>query len=750
MKHTHILAAVLLAALPISMQASPSPFGEGRGGAFIYRTAGNPYLPLWEHVPDGEPRVFEDPDNPGHYRAYIIGSHDTSRDRYCGSDIRMWSAPVEDLTAWRNEGPIFTYQYNGKWDIMYAPDLVEVTTKEGKKKYFLYPHSRGNGREAMVCVGDRPDGPFTPINLTADGSKALAGSCMGFDPAVYVEPVTDPSDPDYATGWKAWGYWGFQRSSAAQLNPATMYSVHSGTEMVKNFLPAGIGYGELRYPEVTDYPCIYEGEDPATFCFFEASSIRKIGNKYVTIYSGFSGPEYGMGSSNSTLRFAYADTPMGPWKSGGVVVDSRAPELDTDGTTISTTNGGHNTHGSLQQINGQWYVFYHRPPRHFGFARQAMVAPVKVTTDEATVAEGGKVSITGYDPYTDSQTWSVKDSQGHEYTGAEVTSEGFHIYGLDPYQFYPAGIACYLSDKSLQQDTYDVWENIAPVAGVKNGDFIGYKYFGFGGLQSDTLGLKAFAGCQKGDRARLNVWVTPRTSQSFTINVWLDGPSAKGAWKGKRIGQITISGNAKIGTVAKRTVDVSRYVEGLSGKHAIYITAESTASGQLFDLMGLGFSSKNATVSYPEKPVVTIKADGNAIVLPTMPEPMTEDNGYTSNSYYETECAISSTNLGLPTVTATSSDESVSIAVTQATAADSTAVVECNWQGLVKTYKIKFKKDASSTAIRQTQSDKDVATADTRVYDLGGRQLDTLAQGINICRTIAANGKTTVNKKVLR
>ena len=28
-------------------------------------TAQNPYLPLWEHLPDGEPRVFEDPDNPG-------------------------------------------------------------------------------------------------------------------------------------------------------------------------------------------------------------------------------------------------------------------------------------------------------------------------------------------------------------------------------------------------------------------------------------------------------------------------------------------------------------------------------------------------------------------------------------------------------------------------------------------------------------------------------------------------------------
>ena len=45
--------------------------------------AQNPYLPLWEHLPDGEPRVFEDPDNPGHYRAYIIGSHDITYTAYC-------------------------------------------------------------------------------------------------------------------------------------------------------------------------------------------------------------------------------------------------------------------------------------------------------------------------------------------------------------------------------------------------------------------------------------------------------------------------------------------------------------------------------------------------------------------------------------------------------------------------------------------------------------------------------------------
>lgn len=718
-------------------------WAQGDTPKYVFRQGGNPYLPLWEHVPDGEPRVFEDPDDPGHYRAYIIGSHDTSLDKYCGADIRMWSAPVEDLTAWRDEGPIFTYKYDGKWDVMYAPDLVEVTTKSGKKKYFLYPHSRGYGREAMVCTSDRPDGPFTPVNLTANGSTTLKGSCMGFDPAVYVEPVNDPADPDYATGWHAWGYWGFQRSSAAQLDPATMYSVHDGTQPVANFLPAGKGYGELRYPDITDYPCVYPGEDLATFCFFEASSIRRIGNKYVTIYSGYSGPEYGLGSTNSTLRFAYADTPMGPWKSGGVVVDSRGPELNLAGTSLTPTNGWHNTHGSLQQINGQWYVFYHRPPRCFGYARQSMVAPVSVTADSIPVSEGGKVTITGFDPYNDNNGWSIKDSQGHEYGGAEVTSEGFHIFGLDPYQFYPAGIACYLSDISLQQDAFDIWQNIAPVAGMKAGDVVGFKYFGFGGLDKDTLGLKAFGGCKKGDRARLSLWITPRAALEYTISVWLDGPSTNGLWHGRRIGRITIPATIEQGVVAKRTIDVARYVEGLSGKHAIYIKVEGSPTTKLFDLMGLGFASKNATISYPEEPVMTIKAGDDMVRLPSAPATMTEANGYTDCSVYEAEHTFQSTTDDMPIVTATSSNDSVKISITQAGKADSTAVVECNWQGLVKTFKIRLKK-AAPTAITAV-SDNPAQSAD--YYDLAGRKLGRPAKGITILRTASPNGK---GRKVIK
>lgn len=81
------------------------------------------------------------------------------------------------------------------------------------------------------------------------------------------------------------------------------------------------------------------------------------------------------------------------------LVDSRAPVLNQDGTRLQTTNAAHNTHGSIEQINGQWYVFYHRPPRGFGNARQSVVAPIHVEWDEKPVAEGGRVSIKGYNPY---------------------------------------------------------------------------------------------------------------------------------------------------------------------------------------------------------------------------------------------------------------------------------------------------------------------------------------------------------------
>ncbi len=678
-----IFAAAALFVLPAKQslgQAAPAT-------KYTHRLAGNPYLPLWEHLPDGEPRVFEDPDNPGKYRIYIIGSHDVRVNSYCGPDIRMWSAPVEDLTSWRDDGPIFTYPIENQWDVMYAPDLVEIKGKDGKKIYYLYPHSRGRNREAMVAKGTRPDGPFTPVNMTEDGTKTVPGSIMGFDPSVYIDNITDPKDPDFAIGFRAYGFWGFQRSSAGQLDQNTMYSLRPGTEAIPYFIPASSRYGVVRDPQGTTYPALFPGEDLGSFNFFEAASIRRIGNKYVWVYSGYSGPEYGLGSTNSALRYAYGDSPLGPWKSGGVLVDSRGPVLNEDGTALQTGYSGHNTHGSLQQINDQWYVFYHRAPRGFGYARQATVAPVTIKWDEKPVADGGKVVIRGYDPYSADNTWTAKDSQGKEYTGAEVTSEGFHIYGLDPYQYYSAGYACYLTNTGSQQDSWDIWDNNMPVTGVKNGHIIGYKYFGFGGLAKDTKGLKAFEGVKRGNKTAFNLFLTPKTTAAFKVNVWLDGPWDNATWKGKKIGVIEIPANAAQ-EVTKFTLDVSAVVDKLDKKHAVYLVAEGSDTEALFDLTGLGFSSAKKELVRPVAPVVSISVNGEAIAVPATPVRSTNANGIVGYDIYETKYVVPASTTATPVVTASASDAAVKIAITQADSKTGTAVVKCDYNGVVKTYKV--------------------------------------------------------------
>jgi hypothetical protein len=512
---------------------------------------------------------------------------------------------------------------------------------------------------------------------------------MGFDPAVYIEYITDPDDPDYEIGFRAYGYWGFQRSMAAQLDQKTMYSVRPETEVIDYFLPASSRYGEIRDPEGTEYPCIYEGEDLGRFNFFEASSIRKVGNKYITVYSGYSGPDYGVGSSNSTLRYAVGDTPLGPWKSGGVLVDSRGIVPNRDGSALQITNGGHNTHGSIEEINGQWYVFYHRPPRNFGFARQPMVAPITIEWDEKPVAEGGGARIRAFDPYAENKIWTAKDNQGNEYTGAEVTSEGFHIYGLDPYQYYSAGYACYLSDVGLQQDSWDIWDNHMPITNVKNGNIIGYKYFGFGGLDENKKGLKAFEGTKEGNETAFNLFLTPKTDKSFRVNVWLDGPWDNEVWNGTKMGEIVVPADATQETT-KFTVDVSKFVDHLDQKHAIFLVAEGNEQEELFDLAGLGFSSKNMQIERPVPPTVSIEVNGEAIEVPKTPVRSTNENGIVGYGLYETTVTLPANTTQIPKVEASADNADVKIDIRQAESTSGEAVVKCDYNGIVKKYNIVF------------------------------------------------------------
>ena len=497
-------------------------------------TVGNPYLPLWEHIPDGEPYVFEDPDQPGKYRVYIYGSHDSRITDYCGREQVVWSASVDSLNNWRYDGEILAVSKNAKGelinkdslaDVLFAPDVTLVTDKDGKKTYYLYPNDQHGGRNGLIAKSDRPDGPFEVCNWSKNDPNATDG-VLAFDPGVFV-------DDD----GRVYGYWGFGESNGAELDPATMATVKPGTKIVNHMIS---GYKE-----------------PGQFRFFEASSIRKIKDKYVFIYSRFTEEgEFGLPTTNYTLAYAYSDKPLGPWTYGGTIIDGRAREKDEQGNVIASANVSGNTHGSICEINGQWYVFYHRQSGLNEFARQAMVAPITVKVEEG---EGGKVEI----------------SEG------EYTSEGFALNGLNPLERHSAGICCWYTGPKVAihewpnntfygsyveasygtndkfAAPYDIRNNTNYVVNNTDGSIVGYKYFNF----DATKGRKD---------VQLILRLIPE-GVNGTITIMADRPWASQG--GKALGTIELK--ADMPQVPTETITQLPALGELTGKHAIFFCFKS-------------------------------------------------------------------------------------------------------------------------------------------------------------------------------
>ena len=364
---------------------------------------------------------------------------------------------------------------------------------------------------------------------------------MGFDPGVLV-------DDD----GRVYGYWGFSQSFGAELDPATMASLKPGTEvvvdMVSNLHQDGI------------------------FRFFEASSIRKIEDKYVFIFSRWTADgESGLPDTNYTLAYAYSDYPLGPWTFGGTLIDARGRETGENGETIVSATPTGNTHGSICQIGGQWYVFYHRKTGRNEFARQAMVSPITVDVEEGP---GGKVVI----------------SEG------EYTSEGFALEGLNPLERHPAAIACwYTGPKPWRQhgddmfsgsyiepgygteDRFDApWDlrnNMNRVVNNTDGSIVGYKYFNF----NKTHGMK---------KLQLLLQLVPEGIDG-TVTVWADRP-----WASQ--GGIPVCSFNLFADMPQVSTEVRIDVPAIArmqGKHALYLTFSSEEKGKsLCALESLVFS----------------------------------------------------------------------------------------------------------------------------------------------------------------
>jgi len=403
----------------------------------------NPYLPLWEYIPDGEPHIFEN-------RLYVYGSHDYAHGEvYCPGDYMGWSAPVNDLGNWDCEGVIYRKEQEALYPeegMMFAPDVEQG--EDGR--YYLY-YQLSSTNWISVAASDSPSGPFSYYGRVQyeDGSLP-AGTA--FDPGVLVE------------NGRIYLYYGFSPKEKypmmAELMPGA-YMVELADDMktvVSSPVLIANGYSSAKGTSFEEHP------------FFEASSIRHYGNRYYFIYSSLQGHE---------LCYALGDKPEGPFVYKGVLISNGDVGL-SDGQRAYTANN----HGSLVEIEGKYYIFYHRHTHGTHFSRQGCAEPV-------TIAEDGSIAQ------------------------VEMTSCGLNQGPLPANQKYPAAIICnlhgprpagqipskppYDPDVPFLEETREMQKEnrLLYLKNMQNGAVCGVKYLEFKGENRILLKLRGNKGIVK-------------------------------------------------------------------------------------------------------------------------------------------------------------------------------------------------------------------------------------------------------------
>lgn len=434
----------------------------------------NPFLPLHTYIADGEPHVFGD-------RVYLFGSHDKEcGDTYCMLSYEFWSAPVDDLTNWSCQGPSYSAKqdpdYGDTLQYMYAPDVVQGNDGRFYLYYCMSGHKGigGYGQKISVAVCDTPDGKYEYLGFVrnSDGSPML--KYVTFDPAVIN---------DDGVIRLYYGTW-YPFHERSRLADRIFYKVESNmfgksVEEIKAY-PDGVmgaNHVELADDMLTVkteprhiMPSRVKGTSFEKHAFFEASSIRKIGSTYYFIYSSMLGHELCYATSPRPDRdFVYGGTIV---SNGDVGYHGRKEKdrLNTTGTN----------HGSIECINGQWYIFYHRNTNKTAYSRQACAEPIAILPD-------------GSIPQV------------------EITSQSFGN-PLELGKTYPAAVCCNLYSRNMPHQGNGVIKQAVPYITCEDGERIviatrdtkiAYKYFDFPG-GNVTLTLR----CHPMGSGRLQVMVS--------------------------------------------------------------------------------------------------------------------------------------------------------------------------------------------------------------------------------------------------
>lgn len=313
-----------------------------------------PFLNIKSNIPDGEAHVMPDE------KIYIYGSLDVNDNVWCSDkyrviysdDLENWeeseiSFSIEDV-PWANEiqEPDYLDEINSFDELpesikMFLPEqakempiesfipiLKENLRNMQKNKLLFAPDCiYKNGKYYLYfCLSDDSEGVAVADSPLGPFKNAVKLPVTGIDPAVFV-------DDD----GQAYYYWGQFSACGAKLNP-DMMSIDEST-IVENI--------------------VTEKEHH----FHEGSSMRKRGDTYYYVFADISG------GRPSSLGYATSGSPLGPFTYQGVIVDN-----------ISLNPDSWNNHGSIENVNGNWYVFFHVSTQG-KYMRRACMAPIEFDED---------------------------------------------------------------------------------------------------------------------------------------------------------------------------------------------------------------------------------------------------------------------------------------------------------------------------------------------------------------------------------
>lgn len=191
------------------------------------------------------------------------------------------------------------------------------------------------------------------------------------------------------------------------------------------------------------------------------------------------------------------------------------------------------------EINGKWYVFYHRQTGVNEYSRQAMLEPIDVALGKDGLLYIGNVRFLNGEPVSSGPV--------------EMTSQGPHINGLDAYQWISAGYACHIHGSSTRayiRPGYEKRDDIStPVVNLSSGTTVGFRYLQFG------------------NNSPKQVQVVLGSHRKLKVNVRID------SYQGRIVAAMEFS--------EKEQEKTAELTSAVIGKHAVYFEFLSEETGAI-------------------------------------------------------------------------------------------------------------------------------------------------------------------------